>query len=59
MMHELVVHAICCLLISFNNYDYDCHMNILIFEHLFDTLDLNFQYFINEYVVNVKIVVLF
>ena len=57
-MHEIVVHAIFFLFISFNNYNYDCHMKFIVYAHLFDAPDLNFQYIINEHVTNVKIILL-
>ena len=59
MMCELVVHAIFLLLISFNNYDYDNHMNFIIFMHLSDTFYFEFQYYINKHVTNAKINYLF
>ena len=56
MMHEIVVHVVQWLFISF--YDYDCHVNFIIFVHLFDTLELKCHYFINELVTNVEIILL-
>ena len=58
-MHELAVHTLLWLLISFNNQNYNCHMNFIIFVHLLDTLDLKFKYIIIEHVTTANIILLF